>query len=117
MPREIEHVIHDILEAIERIEEVTRGKSLGDFQASWQLRWIVQRAIEIISEASRAIPEELTSIRPEIPWRRVRGIGNVLRHDYEGLSDRIIWNVVIDELPSLKAAVQTIAERAHDAKR
>jgi hypothetical protein len=40
----------------------------------------------------------------------------VLRHDYEGLSDRIIWNVVIDELP-LKAAVQAIAERAHDAKR
>jgi uncharacterized protein with HEPN domain len=111
MARKVEHVIHDILEAIERIEEVTRGKSLDEFEVSWQLRWLVQRAIEIISEASRAIPDELTSACPEIPWRRVRGIGNVLRHDYEGLSDRIIWNVVIDELPRLKAAIQAIAKR------
>jgi uncharacterized protein with HEPN domain len=112
MARRVAHAIHDILEAIERVEEITRGKSLGDFEASWQLRWLVQRAIEIISEASRAIPDELTSTEPEIPWRKVRGIGNVLRHDYEGLSDRIIWNVVLDELPRLKRAIQAIAERA-----
>jgi len=111
MVRKVEHVIHDILEAIERIEEITHGKSLDEFEANWQLRWLVQRAIEIISEASRALPDELTSSRPEIPWRRVRGIGNVLRHDYEGLSDRIIWNVVIDELPRLKSAIQAIAKR------
>jgi uncharacterized protein with HEPN domain len=110
MARKVGHAIHDILEAIERIEEVTRGRSLADFEASWQLRWLVQRAIEIISEASRAIPDELAHTRPEIPWRRVRGIGNVLRHDYEGLSDRIIWNVVVDELPRLKLAVQAIAK-------
>jgi len=40
----------------------------------------------------------------------VRGIGNVLRHDYEGLSDRLIWNVVVDELPPLKVAIQAIAK-------
>jgi uncharacterized protein with HEPN domain len=114
MARKVAHVIHDILEAIERIQEVTLGKSLGDFEASWQLRWLVQRAIEIISEASRAIPDDLSSTRPGIPWRKVRGIGNVLRHDYEGLSDRIIWNVVVDELPRLKAAIQAIAEQVSD---
>jgi len=113
MVRKVAHVVHDILEAIERVEEITRGKSLAEFEASWQLRWLVQRAIEIISEASRAIPDELANARPEIPWRKVRGIGNVLRHDYEGLSDRLIWNVVVDELPRLKAAIQAIAE-AHD---
>ncbi|MBX9777059.1 MAG: DUF86 domain-containing protein [Xanthobacteraceae bacterium] len=99
MARRVAHALHDILEAIERVEDITRGKSLGDFEASWQLRWLVQRANEIISEASRAIPDELTGTEPGIPWRKARGIGNVLRHDYEGLSDRIIWNVVLDELP------------------
>jgi uncharacterized protein with HEPN domain len=69
----------------------------------------VQRAIEIISEASRGIPKDLTATRPEIPWARVQGIGNVLRHEYSGLSDRIIWNVVVDELPRLKLAVAAIA--------
>src|SRR5205807_198996 len=111
MARRLAHVIHDILEAIERIEEITRGKSLGDFEASWQMRWLVQRAIEIISEASRAIPDDLAKTRPEIPWRKIRGIGNVLRHNYEGLSDRLIWNVVIDELPGLKTAIQAIAKQ------
>ncbi len=111
MARKVGHVIHDILEAIERLEEITRGKSFAEFEASWQMRWLVQRAIEIISEASRAIPDELANARPEIPWRKVRGIGNVLRHDYEGLSDRIIWNVVLDELPRLKTAIQAIAKQ------
>lgn len=85
MARKVAHALHDILEAIERVEEVTRSKTFEEFEASWQLRWLVQRAIEIISEASRAIPDSLTMERPEIPWRKVRGIGNVLRHDYEGL--------------------------------
>jgi uncharacterized protein with HEPN domain len=114
MARKVGHAIHDILEAIERIEDITRGKSLAEFEASWQMRWLVQRAIEIISEASRAIPDDLANIRPEIPWRKVRGIGNVLRHDYEGLSDRIIWNVVLDERPRLKLAIQAIGQQTRE---
>jgi uncharacterized protein with HEPN domain len=45
MARKVAHAVHDILEAIERVEEITRGKSLAEFEASWQLRWLVQRAI------------------------------------------------------------------------
>ena len=108
MPRRVDHVLHDILEAIERVEEITRGKSLPEFEADWRLRWLVQRAIEIISEASRAIPDELTNTEPSIPWPSVRGIGNVLRHDYDTLSDPIIWRVVTDELPKLKRAIENI---------
>ena len=100
MARKVRHAFHDILEAIERVEELTRGNTLAEFEASWELRWLVQRGIEIISEASRAIPAELTSTRPEIPWSRVRGIGNVLRHEYQGLSDPIIWKVVTELGPA-----------------
>jgi uncharacterized protein with HEPN domain len=108
MPRRVDHVLHDILQAIERIEEVTRGKTLAEFEGSWQLRWLVQRAIEIISEASRAIPDELTSTQAEVPWPSVRGIGSVMRHEYDSLSDPVIWRVVTDELPKLKRAIQNI---------
>ena len=110
MARQVAHVVHDILEAIARVEEITRGKSFAEFEKDWRLQWLVQRAIEIISEASRAIPNDLTDTRTEIPWSRVRGIGNVLRHEYSGLSDRIIWNVVEDELPRLKAAIIEISQ-------
>jgi uncharacterized protein with HEPN domain len=109
MPRQVGHVIHDILEAIDRVEQITRDITYEQFEGSWQLQWLVQRAIEIISEASRAIPNDLKDRRPEIPWPSVRGIGNILRHEYIGLSDRIIWNVVVDELPRLKTAIEAIA--------
>ena len=106
MARTVRHALSDILEAIGRVEQITRGKTLAGFEQDWQLRWVVQRAIEIISEASRAIPETLKNTRPEIPWSRVRGIGNILRHEYQGLSDPIIWRVVTDELPRLKIAIE-----------
>jgi len=114
MARKVDHVIHDILQAIDRVESITRDKTLPDFEKDWQLSWLVQRAIEIISEASRGIPDDLARRHPEIPWSKVRGIGNVLRHEYSGLSDRIIWNVVVDELPRLKAAIGAIAAEINE---
>jgi uncharacterized protein with HEPN domain len=80
------------------------------FEADWEFRFAVQRAIEIISEASRRLPEELKDSRPEIHWRRVAGIGSVLRHQYHTISDKVIWDVVHDELPPLRAAIQAIAQ-------
>ncbi|MBV9236149.1 MAG: DUF86 domain-containing protein [Xanthobacteraceae bacterium] len=108
MPRNVGHLVDDILEAIARIERLTAGKTFEDFDASWELQWLIQRGIEVISEASRGIPDKLKALQPEIPWRRVSGIGNVLRHDYDGLSNRILWNVVEDELPKLRRAVEAI---------
>ena len=61
----------------------------------------VQRALEIISEASRHLPDELLLIAPEIPWKQIRGIGNILRHEYHRLADSIVWSVVTDHLPQL----------------
>lgn len=110
MPREIRHAIDDILEALNRVDQVSQGKTLADFEASWQLQYLVQRAIEIISEASRAIPDDLKALRPEIPWNSVKGIGNVLRHEYRGISNPLIWRVVTDELPRLRIAVEAIRD-------
>lgn len=110
MPREIRHAIDDILEALNRVDQVSQGKTLADFEASWQLQYLVQRAIEIISEASRAIPDDLKALRPEIPWNSVKGVGNVLRHEYRGISNPLIWRVVTDELPRLRIAVEAIRD-------
>ncbi|CAN7206411.1 DUF86 domain-containing protein [Rhizobium sp. LjRoot98] len=111
MAREFRHALGDTLEAIAGIERATTGKSFEDYQSDWLLKHAVQRAIEIISEASRALPEDVKAIRPEVPWPQVRTIGNVLRHEYHGLSDRIIWGVVIDELPALKMAILVLNEK------
>jgi uncharacterized protein with HEPN domain len=114
MARNTRHAVHDILETIERVQTRTAAVEFAEFQANWELRFAVQRAIEIISEASRRIPPEVQSLRPEIPWRRVAGIGSVLRHDYHTISDKVILDVVQGDLPLLKAAVEAIAETLHE---
>ena len=51
------------------------------------------------------LPDQLKAMHPKIRWRSIAGIGNVLRHEYHAISDKVIWKVIQDELPPLKAAV------------
>ncbi len=110
MAREFRHALDDMQGAIHGIQAAVSGKTLADYRSDWLLKHAVQRGIEIISEASRALPENVRALRPEVPWPQVRAIGNVLRHEYHGLSDAIVWRVVTDELPALNEAVAWLAE-------
>lgn len=100
--------LRDMLEAIEVVEAAMAGKDEGDLAADRQLRYAVQRGIEIISEASRRLPPRLTSQHPSVPWHDVRSIGNILRHEYDKISDRIIYDLIRSDLPLLKAAILAI---------
>ena len=62
----------------------------------------LERGLEIISEASRHLPDDLKDRHPHIPWRKVAGIGNVLRHDYERIAPAILWKLMRDDLPVLE---------------
>ena len=100
--------LDDMIEAMARVREVLGDLPLEALEADWQRQWLMQRGIEIISEASRHLPQAMKTRHPGIPWTKVAGIGNVLRHEYQGLSDPIIWKVVTHELPRLKLAIRAI---------
>lgn len=106
--RRVGPVLAEILEAINGIETHTAGLSLADFQQNWLLKLAVQRALEIVSEASRHIPEELLNLAPDIPWKQIFGIGNILRHEYHKIADDVVWAVVTEHIAPLKIAVQAI---------
>jgi uncharacterized protein with HEPN domain len=105
MKRSIRLRFQDILTNIEIVQKVADGKTYEEFKADILIKLAIQRGIEIISEASKHIPEELRHSQPQIPWRNIAGIGNVLRHDYEDVADEIVWNVVRLNLPPLQKAV------------
>ena len=94
----------DIVEAIERIELALRGTTLDAFELSWEKRWLVERGVEIVSEASRHLPDALKERNPQIPWRKVAGIGNILRHDYARIASDVLWKLAKDDLPVLERA-------------
>jgi prolyl oligopeptidase len=90
--------LSDIVEAIEHIRTETAGVTLDAFEADWRKRWLMERGLEIISEASRHLSDELKARHPEIPWSKVAGIGNILRHEYERLASDVLWRVAHDDL-------------------
>lgn len=94
----------DIVEAIELIDSEIAGVTLGAFATDRRKRWLVERGIEIVSEASRHLDESLKQRYKHIPWSKVAGIGNILRHDYERVAYDVLWHVVRHDLPVLLAA-------------
>lgn len=102
--------LRHILDEIEFLRSFTATKDAGEFQADRMLRRAVERSLEIISEASRHVPDTLRAAHPEIPWRSVADIGNVLRHGYDQIADRRIWAVVERELAPLERAVRAMLQ-------
>jgi len=64
----------DIIEAIERVNGVLADVSLEAFENDWQRQWLVERGFEIISEASRHLPDDLKARNPKIPWQKSLGL-------------------------------------------
>jgi len=65
----------------------------------------VTRCLEIISEASRRLPDEMKVRHPSIPWKEMAGAGNIYRHDYEDVAASYVWVTVRDHLPPLLIVV------------
>jgi uncharacterized protein with HEPN domain len=86
--------------------------TLAAFEPDRRKRWLVERGIEVISEASRHLSEDLKARHPEIPWAKVAGIGNVPRHEYEDVAHDVLWHVVRDDLPPLEQACREELARA-----
>jgi uncharacterized protein with HEPN domain len=73
--------------------------------------YAVTRCLEIISEASRRLPDDLKARHPNIPWSNMAGAGNIYRHDYEDVRRHLVWGTVQDRLPALLAVVEQELER------
>ncbi len=105
MPRSIRSRLNDIIRAIDGVADTIGGVDFDTYQAVFHMPRTVERCIEIVSEATRHIPSDLKSGYPEIPWHQIAGIGNVLRHDYDLVDQRLIWEVATVHFPRLRAVI------------
>ena len=98
-----------IAEAINSLEGMC--KSLTDYLADPIRAAATERFLEKICEAAKHIPEEKKAHHPHVPWVELRGLGNRLCHGYETIDPEVIWDIVSNDLRSLKAAVAEIVQR------
>lgn len=100
----------DILESISRIEqylaEIDTDKSAFDLDVEKQDSVI--RRLELIGEATKRLDEGFREEFPDIPWRRMAGMRDVLIHDYDEIDLEQIWKVAVEDLPVLRKSIESI---------
>lgn len=103
--RELDDFLQDILEAIGAIERFLDRVSFEEFAQNEEKIFAVEKAIEIIGEAVKNIPDSLRIQYPDIPWKSIAGMRDKLVHEYWGADVNILWRTVQQRLPDLKAQI------------
>jgi len=99
--------LRHILDAVAKIEHYTVG-GRGTFFADPMTQDAVLRNLEIIGEAVRNLSADLRRRHPEVPWRSITALRNVLIHEYFGVDLEIVWRLVTRRLPTLKRHVEAL---------
>lgn len=104
--REYRDYLQDILEAIQDIADFTKDMSFEAFAGDKKTINAVIRSIEVIGEAAGKIPKTLRNRYPDVPWKKIVGMRNKLIHEYFGIDLEILWKVVTEDVPSLRAPIE-----------
>ena len=110
MKKDISIFLKHILESINKIEEFTKNISKADFIESIKNQDAVIRRLEIIGEATKNLPRNFREKYTDVPWNEIARMRDKLIHGYFGVDLNITWNVVKNDLPSLKKKIKTILE-------
>lgn len=102
-----------IRDEIANLLQALKGVDYSSFSTSYWMVRTTERAILIIAEAAKTLPPELTDRYPDVEWPAIRGMANILRHEYERVETEVLWRVVTESLPKLASVIdRMIAEHS-----
>ena len=111
-PREWLFRLEDIVESSALIAEYVQGMSSASWVKDRKTIDAVVRNLQIIGEASNHVPQDVQSRYSDVPWAQLRGMRNILIHEYFGVDTDILWRAVTEDVPNLKNQVQRIIDES-----
>ncbi len=93
--------IWDMLEAAVSVTEFVKDLTSEQFLQNRMVQAAVERQVEILGEAARRVSDPFKTAHPEIPWRRIVGMRNVLAHEYGEIIQSRMWALTVDQIPEL----------------
>ncbi|MCX9081845.1 MAG: DUF86 domain-containing protein [Candidatus Methanoperedens sp.] len=105
MQREHDLFLKDILLAIRKIENYTEKLTYEEFLKDELRQDGVVKNLEVIGEAVKNIPQDIKNKKPEIEWKKIAGLRDILTHEYFGINFEIVWDVIMKKIPDLKKSV------------
>ena len=106
--RNLKFYFEDIIQALNSIERFVQNMSYDDFVKDDKTISAVIKKFEIIGEAVRYIPIEIREKHPEIQWKDIAGMRDVLVHEYFGIDLQIVWNTIKEIIPQVKPLLISI---------
>ena len=103
--------LEDIRQAGQKAVGFLGGMTLEDFAGDEKTAFAVVRALEIVGEAAKHVPQTIRDRYPEVPWRSMAGIRDKLIHDYVNVNLEVVWKTVTEDLPALVPQVQQIIDQ------
>lgn len=103
-----------MLDQVDAVGEMIEGIDFADYKSDFKLRRATERCVEIIPEASRHLPAELTEQHDDQPWPEIAAIGNLLRHEYQRVDDLIMWKIASRSLPELRPAIVDMLKKVSE---
>ena len=110
--RDYKLYLDDILLAIKKIEKYTKGLTVKKLKDDDLIIDAVVRNLEIIGEAVKNIPSHIKEKYPDIEWKKISGLRDILAHEYFGIDLEILWDIVKNKLPELKAEITRLLKWA-----
>ena len=97
--------LKDILEEIKKVSKYIEGMTFKQFRDDEKTIYAVIRAIEVIGEASKKIPDKIRQSQPAIPWREISGMRDKLIHDYFGINVKVVWKTATEDLLEIEPII------------